>query len=79
MSKLENEFNYFLKNKEALFREYPNKFLVIKDEQVIGAYDDQVSAFTQTTQSHKPGTFLIQNTSPESMEPQIFHSRVLAL
>ena len=38
--KLDRDFDYFLENHEALVKKYNGKFVVIKDQQVIGAYDD---------------------------------------
>lgn len=76
---LENDYNFFLKNKKEFCVDYPEKHLVIKDEEIIGVYDDQVSAFTETTKQHKPGSFIIQQCSEESKEAQIFRSRVVSL
>jgi hypothetical protein len=75
----QNDYQYFLKNRDKLYEEYPDKFLVIKDEKVIGNYDDQVEAYTETTKIHKPGTFIIQNSSPSSTDVQVFHSRVITV
>jgi hypothetical protein len=66
-----------LDNKDTLYAQYPDQFLVIKDKNVIGVYDDQVTAYTETTKTHEPGTFIIQFSSPDSTNVQVFHTRVV--
>jgi hypothetical protein len=75
---LEKEFQFYLENQENLHKEYPGKFLVIKDRQVLGVYDDPTTAFTETSAEHKPGTFIVQQAvPPEDRHVQVFHSRVI--
>ncbi len=76
-SSQQENYQYFIEHRDKLFDEYPDKFLTIKDKQVIGVYDDQVTAFTETTKEHLPGTFIIQKSSPDSTNVQVFHSRVI--
>lgn len=64
---LETEFQYFLDHQDELVKKYKGKFIVIKDNKVIGAYDTFVDAYflTQTQeQGAKLGTFLIQECLP---------------
>jgi hypothetical protein len=79
MNKQHKDYQYFLDNRSKLIKKYPNKFLVIKNAAVIGVYDDQVTALTETSKEHELGTFIIQQASPESLETQVFHSRVLSI
>jgi hypothetical protein len=75
---LEKEFQYYLDHQAELVEKYNGKFLVIKDEQVIGVYDTDEEAYFQTIQKHEPGTFLIQFCeSGDSSYTQSFHSRVV--
>lgn len=37
---LEREFTYYLSNQEELVKKYRGKFLVIKNEEVVGVYDN---------------------------------------
>lgn len=78
MTNQEANFQYYMDNRDELNSKYPGKFLVIKDEQVVGVFDDQVTAFTETTREHEPGTFIVQQALPEAPETQIFHTRVIA-
>jgi len=75
---LEEDYKYFLDNKSRLVKDHDGKFVVIKNKQVIGSYDNQVEAYTETTKNHKPGTFVIQYCSPHGDNTQIFQTRVIA-
>ncbi len=75
---LKNEFNYYLENQNELLALYNGKFIVIKGEKVIGAYDSQGDAYNETVKHHPLGTFLIQHCLPGSEGyTQTFHSRVI--
>lgn len=76
---LESEFNYFKENHESLLQKYPNKFLVIKDKNVILVNDTFEGALSDALEiGLKIGSFLIQLCS-EGKEgySQTFHSRVI--
>ena len=75
---LEKEFQYFLDHQDELARQYGGEFLIIKNQRVIGVYDTEVEAFTETQKQHELGTFLIQECRAGSkVYTQTFHSRVL--
>jgi hypothetical protein len=74
---LQKEFQYDLDHQDEMVRQYDGKFVVIKDGKVLGAYDDELTAITQTQKTQELGTFLVQKVSPgENAYTQIFHSRV---
>jgi len=74
---LEKEYEFFKKNLSEFKRKYLGKFIVIKDEQVIGVYSKSTDALQETLKSHKIGTFLIQQVlEKEEDYIQRFHSRV---
>lgn len=74
---LEKEFNYYIENQDELVKKYNGKVIVIKDRQVIGAYDSDIEAVRTTMKQHKPGTFLVQKCGPGVENyTQTFHSRV---
>ena len=76
-SALEKEFNYYLEHQEELVKKYNGKFLVIKDANVIGAYDSELEAVEGTAKDHELGTFLVQKCEPGSESyTQTYHSRV---
>lgn len=74
---LEKEFQYYLDHQDELVAKHPGKFVVIKDGQVLGAYDSELEAVTVIQKDHALGTFLVQKCEPGSQAyTQIFHSRV---
>ena len=75
---LEKEYNYFLKNKESLLQKYPDQFIVIVGETVVGNYTTQEEALTEASKTHALGTFLIQKVSAdqEDMTQRFFSTRV---
>jgi len=74
---LEKEFKYYIKNQKNLVKKYNGKFIVIKNEKVIGSYDDELTAIEETSKIEKIGTFLIQKCAPgEDDYTQTYHSRI---
>ena len=75
---LEKNFKYYLKHQPELVKKYNGKFIVIKDEKVIGVYTSHPEAYNETVKSHELGTFLIQHCLPgKEGYSQTFHSQVI--
>lgn len=75
---LQREFQYYLDNQADLVKKYNGKFIVIKNQQILGSYDSQDQAFIETKKTQDVGTFLIQYCSPGTSDyTQTFHSRVI--
>ena len=75
---LEKEFQYYLDHQDELVAKHNGKFVVIKDCAVIGVYDTEFGAVTETQKSYPLGTFLVQKCEPGSENyTQTFHSRVI--
>lgn len=64
MEKLDKEFQYYIDNQEELVKKYNGKYLVIKDNAIIGAYDNQTDAYMEGEKKCGLGNFLIQLCSP---------------
>lgn len=76
-SPLEKEFQFYLDHQDEMVAQYDGKFIVIKGGEVLGAYDDELTAVTETQKSHEIGTFLVQQVSKGTAAyTQTFHSRV---
>ena len=76
-SPLQQEFDYYLSNKPELVAKYNGKVVVIKDRKVIGVYDSEIQAVTETQRAHALGTFLVQRVEPgDAATTQTFNSRV---
>ena len=54
------DYDFFINNLAKLYKEYGHRFLVIKNERVIGAYHSFDDAYTDTIKTEDLGTFLIQ-------------------
>lgn len=75
---LENEFQYYIDNQSELVEKYKGKFLVIKEQSIIGVYDSEIEAYTETVKKEELGTFLIQECQPgEENYTQTFRTRVV--
>ena len=78
MTALQKEFEYYLANQDDLVAKYNGKVIVIKDAEVVGVYEDELTAVTEIKKGHELGTFLVQRVSPGSESySQTFHSRVV--
>ena len=77
-SPLQSEFEFYLSNQDEFVEKYDGKVIVIKDGAVLGVYDDELSAVTETQKTHELGTFLVQRVSEgNTAYTQTFHSRVV--
>ncbi len=75
--KLGKEFDYFKINLPELVSKYNGKFVVIKGNDFLGAYDSIEEAVTETTKKYELGTFLVQKCSENKDDyTMTFHSRV---
>lgn len=76
-SPLEKEFEYYLDHQEELVKKYRGKFVVIKGCKVVGTYDTELEALSETSKTEELGTFLVQKCEPGSESyTHTFHSRV---
>ena len=74
MDNLDKEYQFFKEKKDELLAKYENKFVVIRGQEVITAYDDMVTAIEETQKKYELGTFLVQHVTQED-EVALFHSR----
>ncbi len=75
---LEKEFKYYLDHQAELVEKYNGRFLVIKDESVVGDFATMEEAYFDSVQKYELGTFLIQEcTEGDKAYTQTFHSRVV--
>lgn len=72
------ELDYYVAHQRELVAAHNGKFVVIKGEQLIGVYDDELAAVRETSKTHELGTFLVQKCEiGKSGYTQTFHSRVV--
>lgn len=60
----EKELNYFIAHQQELLMQYPKKVLVLKDENVVGAYETVLEAYLKAQEKHEIGSFMIQRCEP---------------
>lgn len=74
---LEKEFEYYIAHQAELVQKYNGKILVIKDQKVIGVFENELEAINETSKTHQVGTFLVHKCEPgEQNYTMTFHSRV---
>ena len=53
-----DDFNYFLKNYDKIYKQYGHTFVVIKNKNVLGAYNNVAEALENTTEPI--GSYILQ-------------------
>ena len=75
---LQDEFDYYRAHQQELVQKFEGKYVVIKNDEVVGSFDNELEAVTETRKTHELGTFLVQLvTKGEEAYSQTFHSRVV--
>ena len=74
---LQKEFDYYRLHQDELVQRYRGRFIVIKDEKVIGDYDSVADAVRETSKEHELGTFFVIECQPgKESYTQTYRSRV---
>lgn len=78
MATLQEMFQFYLDNQNELVKQYDGKYLVIKDNAVVGAYNTESEAYFESEEKYGLGNFLIQLcTEGNGAYTQTFSSRVI--
>ena len=72
---IEKELEYFESHEQELIEKYLNKFIVIRDCTVEGAYDSDSEAYNKASKKFKDENFLIRQCLKDR-KPLVFYSRV---
>jgi len=72
MNQQDLDFQYFLENMDALYREYGQKFVAVKNQSILGVYADFNEAFESTLKTEELGTFIIQECF-DNVEKMVHH------
>lgn len=54
------DFMWFLHNYDQISKDYNRKYVVVKNKQIIGAYDTYADGVSNTKQVEDLGTFIVQ-------------------
>ena len=74
---LQQEFDFYLANQDEMVAKYDGKIIVLKNEEVLGVYEDELTAIAETRKEHQLGTFLVQRVSEgDEAYTATFQSRV---
>ena len=75
---IQQEYLYFKKNFDKIEKEYPDKFILIKNEKIEGAFDRQIDAYSEgINRFGEHGEFFIHKVSRKELEQvRTFHPRV---
>jgi len=77
---LQEEFKYYLDHQDELVKQHFGRYIVIKDEKVLGDFGSEVEAilFAKNNLKLEQGTFLVQHCMPgKENYTNFFHSRVM--
>jgi len=75
---LDKEFKFFLDNQMDLVIKYPNKYLMIIGDKIIGVYNNHMKAYEEGKKKYGLGKFLIQHCLPgELSTTHTFHSQIV--
>jgi hypothetical protein len=75
---LKEQFQYYLDNQDEFVNKYNNKFIVIKNKEVVGSFNTEIEAYSDSVKKYELGTFLIQEVKPGNESyTQTFRTRVI--
>ena len=73
---MDKQFKFYLKNQDRFVKRYDGKVIVLKDDKVLGVYENALDAVNETRECHELGTFLVQRVSAgDEAYTVTFHSR----
>lgn len=70
------DYKWFKNNQKKLFSQFPDKFLIISECKVLGAYDTFEDAMIEALKKKKAGEFLIQQCVEDSSPIQYYNRAV---
>ena len=67
---LDKEYKYFNENRNRFIKKYKDKYIVIIDNKIMGAFDTMLEAITITVKNHELGTFFVKKCISEKQDIQ---------
>jgi hypothetical protein len=68
---LDSERQYFMDNRDELLQRYPGKFVVVKDQRLLGAFDTIQDALSAGAREYGMSSFLVRRTDEQPDEVSI--------
>lgn len=67
-SSLDKEWAYYMDNRDAIVQKYRDKYVVISENRIVAAYDNEDTAFDETIKTIPIGSFMLHHvTEPEEV------------
>lgn len=73
---IKKELDYFNEHYQEIFDKYSQKWIVIKNNEVIFSGKDKDKVLENTLKNHEIGTFLFKRVLPQEQYEKRFFSRV---
>lgn len=78
MTELNKEYEFYKQHRNELLESHRGKFLIIKDQKLVGVYETEAEAYQAAIKKYELGTFLLQECLEETNEQKaIFHTQVI--
>ncbi len=62
---LNQQYQYYMKNKDQIDKKYPGQYIVIHGEKVVDSFGSERDAYIYCVQHFKIGSFFIQQIEPQ--------------
>lgn len=59
------DYKWFLENLQALYKQYGNAYIAIKNKSVIGVYSSYAEGVKTTAKTEELGSFIVQHCSDD--------------
>ena len=74
---LRENYRYYETHHPEIVKKHLNKFIIIREQEIVGSYDTLEEAVKEASKKYELGTFIIQKCDKNIEDSkQVFHSRV---
>lgn len=70
---LDKEFQYYIKNEKEFLEKYPNRFIMILNENVVGVYDSEEAAYYDMIEKEITSPVLVQQCTSQNGRTSLFN------
>ena len=70
---LEKEFQYYLKHEKEFIEKYPDRFIMILNERLVGVYDTEEAAYYDMVEKNITVPVLVQQCTNDSVRTSLFN------
>jgi len=73
LAMLVKEFQYYIKNEKEFLEKYPNRFVMILDECIVGVYDTEEAAYYDMVEKNITSPVLVQQCLSNKGRTSLFN------